>query len=153
MKIGFTLKEQTVPEIHRNYIIEISSNVESGRDHPIKIDLLLAKSNATIGPSDYADVFLRNITGLELAKGMMKLNITAHLAEDEMSEGTECFYLRISPKDAYRHDFMCGKNPGDGHWCVHKFCIADGGKREFTKNTLCTVFSCPGLPQLVLLSL
>ena len=136
MYIGFTMRSDSVIESEGTRVIEISSNIMSERDHPVEVDVIMTKSSATVtsSPSDpNADASIRNlvngeVTELELKAGSRELNITVQVLDDTRPEGKECFILRISPNDAYLHDFKCKKHQGaEEHYCHYKFCIEDGG--------------------------
>ena len=136
MYIGFTMRNDSVIESEGTHVIEISSNIPSERDHPVEVDVIMTKSTATVTNSlsdPNTDASIRNlvngeVTELELKAGSRVLNLTVQVSDDARPEGKECFILRISPNDAYRHDFKCKKHRGaETRYCYYKFCIEDGG--------------------------
>ena len=138
MVIGFTVDAEKVDEGNRSHTIEISSNIKSERDHRITVNLLMSRSNATVSgiesdpniDASITNLVQNRITELEFKAGARVLNISAMVKDDNAPEGTECFILRISPDDSYRHDFTCKKDSND-YYCEYMFCIDDGGDGEF----------------------
>ena len=136
MEIGFALKGQTVMETHNNMYIEIISSTFSERDYPLKVDLLLSKSNATVTSppgSEETDVYINQLEGdadselmFTFTAGSRAMNISAQMEIQEKAEGLECFFLRLTPKDSYRHEFICNKED-IGPFCEHMFCISEPG--------------------------
>ena len=131
--------DQSVNESAGIHAIEIRSNITSERDHPIKVDIIMTKSTATVtsnSTTQNSDVSIGNLMNgeieLELDPGERVVTINAQVFSDQKPEGKECFILRISPDDAYRHDFMCDKSEdAENYYCYHTFCIEDGGESEF----------------------
>ena len=132
VSIGFARKTQTVLEVDAQNIIEIESNVESQRPNLLKVDLLFSKSTAVVKPAGEADANIYELTGdadSELthtfAAGSRLWNISVYVEEDNLMEGEECFYLRVSPEDSHRHEFVCNKEEEGKYFCEHKFCIKE----------------------------
>ena len=137
--IGFILRSQTVSELESKASVVIDRDIPTERSYRVQIDLLEAKSNATVentegavdvGPDVdalFGVVKDHNFIGMVFdISDNRNYTLETSVFRDTRPECLECFELRLSAINSKRRDlFSCNKDDGNVYFCYHTFCITD----------------------------
>ena len=137
--IGFILRSQTVYESVSKSSVVVDGDIPTERSYGVQIDLLEAKSNATVEPTEGAvnigpdvDAVFGSVKDHDFIgmifdlSGNHSYTLETSVFEDTRPECLECFELRLSAIDSKGRDlFSCNKDDGNMYFCYHTFCIMD----------------------------